>query len=56
MTTLLISNLISAAISAGLSWYVRGRGYAGVQTDLTNAQAELSSLKAKAVAVEAAVV
>lgn len=55
MITLVISNLFSAAIAAGLSWYVRGRGVTGVQTDLANAQAELSILKTKAVAEVAAV-
>lgn len=55
MLTLIISNLISAGITGILSWFVTSRGAAGVQTDLANAQAELSTIKAKASAEVAAV-
>lgn len=54
MSTLIISNLISAGIAASLTWFVTSRGIKGVQTDLANAQAELSTLKTKTTTAVAA--
>lgn len=54
MLTILISNTVSAAVAGGLAWYVRGRGMTGVQIDINNIKAELSSLGAKVEAAKAA--
>lgn len=47
MLTLVISNLVSAAIAGGGAWYVRGRGFAGVKTDVATIKADVSNLKEK---------
>lgn len=47
MLTILISNLVSAAVAGGLTWYIRGRGMTGVKQDISNAQAEIAKLKAQ---------
>lgn len=46
MLTLLISNTLTALVAAGLAWYIRGRGMAGVKIDLANAKNEIEKLKA----------
>jgi hypothetical protein len=45
--TAVIASAVSAAVAAGLAWYVRGRGMAGVQIDLNNAKNEVANLQAK---------
>lgn len=45
MITLIISNAVSAAIGAGIAWYVSHRGMQGVKTDLNNAKNEIEKLK-----------
>lgn len=45
--TLAIASLVSAAVAAGMAWYVRGRGIQGVKNDMANAQNEVIALKAK---------
>lgn len=47
MLTLFVSNLATAVIVGGLSWYVRGRGMAGVQIDLDNIKMDIANLKGK---------
>ena len=37
MSTLLISNAVTAVIAAVAGWYVKGRGWFGVKVDATNA-------------------
>lgn len=45
MLTLLISNVSSAALAGGLSWYIRGRGMTGVGIDIQNMKNEIEKLK-----------
>jgi len=47
MLTLILSNLASAALAGGLSWYVSRRGVNGVKTDLNNAKKEIEDIKSK---------
>ena len=42
-----IASVVSAIVGAGLGWYIKGRGMAGVKVDLSNAQKEVEDLKAK---------
>jgi len=42
-----IASAVSAMVGAGLGWYVKGRGMAGVKIDLSNAQNEIKTLKDK---------
>lgn len=43
----IISSVVSAGVGFGLGWYIRGRGYAGVQIDLTNIKNDVENLKTK---------
>lgn len=47
MLTLVASNVATAIVSAGLAWYIRGRGLTGVQIDLNNIKNDITTLKAK---------
>ena len=47
MLTLMISNAVTAMVAGGLGWYVKSRGAAGVQVDLTNLKNDVASLKTK---------
>jgi hypothetical protein len=47
MLTLLISNVSTAIVVGGLAWYIRGRGFAGVQIDINNIKTDIENLKAK---------
>lgn len=44
MLTMLISNVVTAAVSVGISWYISHRGMAGVEIDLNNAKMEIQKL------------
>ena len=44
MITLLISNVVTALISVGISWYISHRGMAGVKIDLNNTNNEIGKL------------
>jgi hypothetical protein len=46
--TALIYSAVSAIVAAGLAWYIRGRGMAGVKIDLDNAKKEIKKLKGNA--------
>ena len=45
MLTLLASNGLTMLVSAGLAWYIRGRGMTGVKIDMDNAKNEINKLK-----------
>jgi len=45
--TAIIAAGIALLVGAGLGWYVKGRGMAGVQIDLNNAKNEVANLQAK---------
>lgn len=47
MITTMISSAVSALVGAGLGWYIKGRGMAGVQIDLANVKADVENLKSK---------
>ena len=47
MLTLVISNITTAVVAAGLAWYIRGRGMTGVKIDIANAQNEIEKLKSQ---------
>jgi hypothetical protein len=55
MLTLFISNVVTAAIAVGISWYVSHRGIQGVKNDVANATTEIRGIKAR-IFPEAAVV
>lgn len=43
----LYCSLASAAIAGGLAWYIRGRGLAGVEIDISNIKTDITNLKNK---------
>ena len=47
MLSLIVSNISTAVIVGGLAWYIRGRGFAGVQIDINNIKTDIENLKAK---------
>jgi len=47
MITTVISSAVSAAVGAGLAWYIRGRGMTGVKIDMDNAKHEIEKLKSQ---------
>jgi hypothetical protein len=45
--TAIIAAGVALLVGAGLGWYVKGRGMAGVQIDLNNVKTDVENLKAK---------
>lgn len=42
-----ISSAVAFAVGAGMGWYVKGRGMAGVKIDMDNIKMDIANLKGK---------